>query len=203
MTCAITNDDEPVELIIEKTVINDDGGTAAVDDFGITTDAGASSSRASRRARPRSSTPPRRSWSPAGTYTLAEARRGRLHADRLDLHGTATADLRRRLGDRRGRRTTVTCAITNDDEPVELIIEKTVINDDGGTARSTTSASPPTPAPLIFGERRARPRPSTPPRRSGRPRAPTRSPRADVAGYTPTDWICTTGDDADPSTTAR
>ena len=30
-----------VELIIEKIVINDDGGTATVDDFGITTDAGA------------------------------------------------------------------------------------------------------------------------------------------------------------------
>ena len=40
VTCSITNDDQPVELIIEKVVVNDDGGTAVVDDFGITTSAG-------------------------------------------------------------------------------------------------------------------------------------------------------------------
>ena len=41
VTCSITNDDQPIELIIEKVVVNDDGGTAVVDDFGITTNAGA------------------------------------------------------------------------------------------------------------------------------------------------------------------
>ena len=40
VTCSITNDDQPVELIIEKVVVNDDGGSAVVDDFGITTSAG-------------------------------------------------------------------------------------------------------------------------------------------------------------------
>ena len=39
MTCTYTNT-QLVELIIEKIVINDDGGTAVVDDFGITTSAG-------------------------------------------------------------------------------------------------------------------------------------------------------------------
>ena len=37
--CTFTNT-QLVSLIIEKTVINDDGGTAVVDDFAITTDAG-------------------------------------------------------------------------------------------------------------------------------------------------------------------
>src|SRR4029077_16844718 len=41
VTCSITNDDQPVALIIKKVVVNDDGGTATVDDFGITTSAGA------------------------------------------------------------------------------------------------------------------------------------------------------------------
>ena len=39
VSCTFTNT-EQIELIIEKVVVNDDGGTATVDDFGITTSAG-------------------------------------------------------------------------------------------------------------------------------------------------------------------
>ncbi len=41
VTCSITNDDQPVSLVIGKVVVNDDGGSAIVGDFGITTSAGA------------------------------------------------------------------------------------------------------------------------------------------------------------------
>ena len=87
VTCSITNDDQPVELIIEKVVVNDDGGTAVVDDFGITTDAGALIFGTAVE-------------DPTDTFTYTattlevgarhvhpgRARRGRLCADRLDLH---------------------------------------------------------------------------------------------------------------------
>ena len=102
MTCAITNDDEPVELIIEKTVINDDGGTATVDDFGITTDAAARSpSRSDGRRRPRR-LHRRDAPGPSGHLHARRARRGRLHADRLAVHENADRTLRRGSVTRRG-----------------------------------------------------------------------------------------------------
>jgi hypothetical protein len=36
-TCSITNDDDPGTLVVQKTVINDDGGLLTVADFNITT----------------------------------------------------------------------------------------------------------------------------------------------------------------------
>ena len=75
VTCSITNDDEPVELTIVKTVINDDGGTAVVDDFGITTDAGDTDLHQRRRhahdrlhRRRPSTSPPARTPSPSSRW---------------------------------------------------------------------------------------------------------------------------------------
>jgi hypothetical protein len=39
-TCKFTNDDDPGTLVVQKTVINDDGGLLTVADFNITTSAG-------------------------------------------------------------------------------------------------------------------------------------------------------------------
>ena len=60
VTCSITNDDQPVALVIRKVVVNDDGGSAVVGDFGITTSAGALAFGAAVEPRPTPSpTPPR------------------------------------------------------------------------------------------------------------------------------------------------
>ena len=242
VTCSITNDDQPVSLVIEKVVVNDDGGTAVVDDFGITTSAGALAFGAPVEAPADTFTYTAATLEVApGTYTLAElelagyeptdwtctngdggtfdagavtlaagdppvtcsitnddqpvepghregrrqrrrrhgdrrrlrdhhqrrrarlrrpgrgpgrhlhlhrrdargrarhlhprrARARRLRADRLDLHQRRRRHVRRGLGHPRRRRPTVTCSITNDDQPVSLVIEKVVVNDDGGTA---------------------------------------------------------------------
>ena len=40
-TCTITNDDISPTLTVIKTVVNDNGGTAAPDDFNLTVDGGA------------------------------------------------------------------------------------------------------------------------------------------------------------------
>ena len=40
VTCTISNDDQPASLTVVKNVVNDDGGTAVVGDFSITTSAG-------------------------------------------------------------------------------------------------------------------------------------------------------------------
>ena len=106
VTCSITNDDQPVELIIEKIVVNDDGGSAVVDDFGITTNAGTLVFGAAVEAPDRHVHLHRRDALEVapGTYTLAETRRGRLRADRLDLHQRRRRRLRRGLGHRRDRR---------------------------------------------------------------------------------------------------
>src|SRR5439155_627509 len=40
-TCTITNDDQAASLTIVKRIVNDNGGTKVVGDFGVTTSAGA------------------------------------------------------------------------------------------------------------------------------------------------------------------
>ena len=71
VTCSITNDDEPVQLTIVKTVINDDGGTATVDDFAITTDAGELVFSAADDGTTTIVYTSETLTVPAGTYTLA------------------------------------------------------------------------------------------------------------------------------------
>ena len=194
VTCSITNDDQPLELVIEKIVINDDGGTAVVDDFGITTSAGTLDLHLRRRQ------PHDRPYTAAtlavapGTYTLAEiAVAGYAPTDWTCTNGGGGAfdagSVTVAAGD-----DPVTCSITNDDQPVELIIEKIVVNDDGGSAvvddfGITTSAGT-----LTF---------------TSDGGTPTTVYTADtllvaagtytlselaVAGYAPTAWTCTNGD---------
>jgi hypothetical protein len=114
-TCTITNDDNPAGLILNKIVINDDGGTAVADDFqakingdnvpwGVAQSVGAGSFTASEVG--------------VTGYT-ASVWSGDCAAD-----GTVTLA----LGENK------TCSITNDDDPAFLTLNKIVVNDDGGTA---------------------------------------------------------------------
>ena len=115
VTCSITNDDQPVSLIIEKTVVNDDGGTATADDFGITTSAGALvfGTPVEDPADTFTYTATTLQVAP-GTYTLAELGLAGYapsawtctNGDKLPFDGPITLA----AGD-----PTVTCSITNDD----------------------------------------------------------------------------------------
>ena len=121
VTCSITNDDQPVELIIEKTVINDDGGSAVVDDFGITTSAGTLDLQRAVERQPDDRLHRR---DPGGRARHLHPRRdrgGRLRADRLDLHQRRRRRLRRRLGHARLGDDPVTCSITNNDFSIEVL----------------------------------------------------------------------------------
>ncbi len=136
VTCKITNDDQAPGLIIEKTVVNDNGGDAVVADFGISTDA-----VGTLNFTPDSGTSTIVYTSQTITvdanqaYSLSESdvtgySEGSWSCDgnnggggAFDA-GTVTLD----PGE------TVTCKITNDDQAPGLIIEKTVVNDNGGDA---------------------------------------------------------------------
>ena len=183
----------------DKVVVNDDGGSAIVGDFGITTSAGALDLRR-RRSRPRptpSPTPPRPSQVAPGTYTLAElALAGYAPSAWTCTNGDGGAfdagSVTLAAGD-----PTVTCSITNDDQPVELVIregrrqrrrrqrDRRRLRDHHQRRRARPSAPPSRP----------RPTPSpTPPRPSQVAPGTYTLAELALAGYAPSDWTCTNGD---------
>ncbi|WP_011579396.1 MULTISPECIES: DUF6923 family protein [Chelativorans] len=139
--CTITNDDQPATLTLQKTVVNDNGGTAAVADFtllasGPTPISGTSGDAAVTNAPV-----------DAGSYTLSETGPTG-YADSLyscSVDGGAAVDGNNLT---LGSGQSAVCTITNDDEQATLTLQKTVVNDNGGTATVadfTLSASGPTP----------------------------------------------------------
>ncbi len=121
-TCAITNSDQPAHLRLVKTVINDNGGTAAAIDFTLSA-AGPSSISGAGGVD---------SNVKAGTYVLNEtnlpgyaARAWICVGDGEMVAGNA---IKLALGD------SATCTITNDDIAPKLHLRKQIINDNGGTA---------------------------------------------------------------------
>jgi uncharacterized repeat protein (TIGR01451 family) len=137
VTCAITNDDEAPGLIIEKTVVNDNGGDATVDDFGISTSAtgtlnftpdGGTSTIVYTSQTITVDANTEYSLSEVAVDGYAEGSWSCSNGDGGPFGaGTVTLD----------PGATVTCAITNDDEAAELTVAKNVVNDDGGTATVT------------------------------------------------------------------
>ena len=114
-TCTITNDDISPTITVIKTVINDDGGTAAPDDFNLTVDGGAVLSGATNDF-------------DAGDHTVAETLLAGYAAG--DWGGDCAADGSVTLALDQD----ATCTITNDDISPTITVIKTVINDNGGTA---------------------------------------------------------------------
>ena len=115
ITCTITNDDQQSYIIIDKTVVNDNGGSAAADDFKLTVDGNAALDEVKFPVNP-------------GTYTAGETNlpgytEGTWGTD-CDEEGEVTVA----LGE------TKTCTITNDDQQSYITVVKTVTNDDGGSA---------------------------------------------------------------------
>ncbi|MBI2984669.1 MAG: DUF11 domain-containing protein [Candidatus Kerfeldbacteria bacterium] len=118
--CTVTNDDVPPTITLIKQVINDDGGTAGPDDFGLTIGGQAVQSG----------------------QALAVPVDQPMTVDEVGRPGYAFVSL---TGDKEcpgklggtvslypGQH--VTCTITNDDIEPQLTVTKIVINDNGGTA---------------------------------------------------------------------
>lgn len=113
--CTITNDDIPPKLTLVKTVKNDDGGTATVDNFTPSIDGTA------------------KSWNtaitvPPGDHTAAETTLSGYKAGNWGGDCSADGKVSLKLGEKK------ICTITNDDIAPKLTLIKTVKNDDGGTA---------------------------------------------------------------------
>ena len=116
-TCTITNNDIAPELTVIKHVINDNGGTAVAADFTINV-IGTNVSNSSFSGDETGNTV----TLDQGSYSVDEDFYfGYAKTLSADCSGTIN------VGE------TKTCTITNDDEPAYLVIEKDVINDNGGT----------------------------------------------------------------------
>ena len=113
--CTITNNDQQAYIIVDKTVINDNGGSAVADDFQLTVDGNAVLDEAAYPVNP-------------GSHTAGETPLSGYSAGAWSGDCNTDANVTVALGE------TKTCTITNDDQPGTLTVNKVVINDNGGTA---------------------------------------------------------------------
>ncbi|MFH1366444.1 MAG: SdrD B-like domain-containing protein [Patescibacteria group bacterium] len=102
ITCTITNDDEQSYIIVNKTVINDNGGSAVADDFLLTVDGNAVFDEIAYPVNP-------------GTHTAGETTLPGYTAGAWGGDCDVNADVTVALGE------TKTCTITNDDIPIYKI----------------------------------------------------------------------------------
>ena len=118
-TCTIVNDDIQPKLIVIKHVINDHGGTSLPGNFTMSV-TGTNVAPASFAG---ADTPGTTVGLDAGAYTVTESVLfGYAQSSSIDCSGTIA------IGE------TKTCTVTNDDIQPKLMVIKTVINDNGGTA---------------------------------------------------------------------
>ena len=128
-TCTITNDDQPGTLIVNKVVINNNGGTLDAEDFSFTVNGDP--------AVPFEADGQNNLTVNAGTYTVTEPA--------VSGYSTSYDNCSDLVIPNGG---TATCTITNDDQPAHLTLVKVVSNDNGGMAVATDftlSANGPTP----------------------------------------------------------
>jgi Prealbumin-like fold domain len=124
-TCTITNDDQPAHITLVKSVTNDNGGTAAPNDFGISIDGNSVVSGATTDVDSNTS------------HTLNEVELSGYQFVSLTggtkcptvLGGTATLDEGESL----------TCTITNDDIAPQLIVIKNVVTTLGSYVNNDAS----------------------------------------------------------------
>ncbi|MBK6647638.1 MAG: sortase [Anaerolineales bacterium] len=133
VTCTITNNDQAASLIIVKVVTNDEGGTAVVGDFGITTSAGALTFGAGVPSGNDTTYTATTLTVNAGTYSLSENNvsgytEGTWSCDNGGGGAYNSGSVTLSLNE------AVICTITNNDQPASLTIVKVVTNDNGGAA---------------------------------------------------------------------
>ncbi|MDH4116000.1 MAG: hypothetical protein OEW30_01245 [Acidimicrobiia bacterium] len=117
-SCTFTNTQQAT-LTLVKTVVNDNGGTAALSEWTLTADSTTFVSGTAQEVAP-------------GTYTLAESGGpiGYTASGWVCVGGTQSGDdVTLAAGE------SATCTITNDDDAPSLTLVKEVTNDNGGTAQ--------------------------------------------------------------------
>src|SRR5204862_5794289 len=117
-TCTVTNNDRPAHLIINKAVVNNNGGALVAAGFSGTI--GGAVVAAGGNTWLGASTD--RTLTAIGSYSVAENPHPGYDATFSDECTGALA-----LGE------TKTCTVTNDDQPAHLVINKVVVNDNGGS----------------------------------------------------------------------
>ena len=114
-TCTLTNNDQQAFITVVKVVTNDNGGSAAPDDFDLTLEGNAVSSGVAVPVNP-------------GTYTAGETLLSGYtfegFSGECDANGATTVA----LGE------TKTCTLTNNDQQAFITVVKVVTNDNGGSA---------------------------------------------------------------------
>src|SRR4029077_17315558 len=129
-TCTINNNDNAPSLHLRKSVVNDNGGTAAATDWTLTATGTGNAPTNLSGSTPVDSGP---SFN-ADTYTLAESggpsgyTAGAWSCDGGSLDGNKVTI---------GLGQSATCTIVNNDNAPSLHLRKTVVNDNGGTAAAT------------------------------------------------------------------
>ena len=151
-TCTITNNDKPGSLTLVKRVKNDNGGTATVTNFSLTTDAGtlafdagaadgANITKYTSTALPVS----------AGSYNFSESSIAGYSEGTWSCTGATASGTASDAGSVTiGLDTNVVCTITNDDDAGSLQLVKRVKNDSGGTATVTAFGLSTTAGALTF-----------------------------------------------------
>ena len=202
VTCTITNNDAPAQLTLVKRVVNDNGGTKVVGDFGLLTSAGTVtpfSAGVADGANTLKYTSTTVTGLSAGAYTLRESdvagytegtwscTTGGTVTDNTISAGSVTL----------AQGADVTCTITNNDAPAQLTLVKRVVNDNGGTKvvgdfGLLTSAGTVTPfsAGVADGANTLKYTSTTV---TGLSAGAYTLRESDVAGYTEGTWSCTTG----------
>ena len=114
-TCTITNDDQQAYVIVDKTVLNNNGGSAGPNDFLLTVDGNAVTDAVAYAVNP-------------GTHTAGETNLPGYTASAWGGDCGTDAKVTVALGE------TKTCTITNDDQQAHITVTKVVTNDNGGDA---------------------------------------------------------------------
>ena len=140
-TCTITNSDTPASITLTKVVTNNNGGNAGANDFGLSV--GGTPVNSGVTTQVNSNTPISINEVGLSGYSFVSIT-GDAKCPAV-LGGTVTLD----------EGETVTCTITNDDQPAHLIVIKHVVNDNGGSATasdfSTTVSGVSTASPIAPG----------------------------------------------------
>ena len=114
-TCTLTNDDQQAFITVVKVVTNDNGGSAAPDDFDLTLEGNAVSSGVAVPVNP-------------GTYTAGETLLSGYTFEGFSGECDANGDTVVALGESK------TCTLTNNDQQAFITVVKVVTNDNGGSA---------------------------------------------------------------------
>ncbi len=116
VTCTINNDDQQAYITVVKVVTNDNGGDALPDDFNLVLEGNPVSSGVQVPVSP-------------GTYTAGETLLPGYTFEGFSGECDSNGDVTVALGESK------TCTLTNNDNQSYIIVDKTVVNDNGGTAQ--------------------------------------------------------------------